>query len=101
MHIKLEDLTCDTLSLWMALSNRRILWNGAIAPQDSLPTIKLTHPQSLLQGTMYDCREQRFPLRGLWWTKPSHTARGFWVVESSFSITATFKDQEAIQNAGT
>lgn len=46
---------------------------------------------------------QLFLLRGLWWAKPSHTARakGFWVVESSFSVTATFKDQEAIQNTGT
>lgn len=46
---------------------------------------------------------QLFLLRGLWWAKPSHTARakGFWVVESSFSVTATFKDQEVIQNTGT
>lgn len=46
---------------------------------------------------------QLSPLRGLWWGKPSHTARakGLWVVESGFSVTATFKDQDDIQQTGT
>lgn len=46
---------------------------------------------------------QRSPLRGLWWGKPSHTARakGLWVVESGFSVTATFKDQDDSQQTGT
>lgn len=46
---------------------------------------------------------QLSPLRGLWWGKPSHTARakGLWVVESGLSVTATFKDQDDIQQTGT
>lgn len=59
-------------------------------------SVSLTHSDVWPPG-------QHSPLRGLWWGKPNPTARakGLWVVESSFSVTATFKDQDDIQQTGT